>query len=271
MRMKHFIRRSISLMLAGLILFGVGTSLFIDTAATAIYLQPDLSDYDDYQAFIDKWSPPDYIVRYSYIRELGAYRDCWLPQTTPPGFFPGNNFKYRLEDANDRAILLIVRDTESKVRYEQLPARLAGKDMRTLKTEDTGVIQRGPLTYCYNQGKLDDIWWTLGSTQLTICMDYYQDSSVSLSDYPLDGEDTIVSRLLSGNYLTALFAYYDMVGDIPLQPEETAMARMQHILPVVLVPVVIAVASATVYILLRRRKRKLAANLEEDISSTELE
>ena len=253
MKIKQFLKCTICLLLIIFILFGVFCSLAQEAHAnTDIMIR--ISDYDNYLEIIEQLDLPSYYVRYEHIQVLGEYKGY-----TGPDYVSLNDswylFEYRAEylvtDKNNQSLTFIMAQKNLIERPQnKLRMSLVSADMRTVNTDESGIIVRGPLRYRYYGGQLRRIDWNLGY------VDFYVHAT---HDYPTDAEKTIYSRLLSRNYFTALFAYYELVWDIPLQPGETWLGRMQHLIwpPVILILLIAACITAIWFI--RRIRRKKAA------------
>ena len=169
---------------------------------------------------------------------------------------------YILEDKNQIEIDLYMHDSTNSVSdcwypkrgnlLNAQPEEMA--DMRLLGTEDTGYIQRGPLAYHYIEGELNDIIFQLGETCFHI--------SGNLKNYPLNGENTVISQMLSADDAIAQRAYRKLIRHIPAQVGYYEPLIVQG---VAALGIVICVCIGIVVIVKYIKKRKTAVDAEYDI------
>ncbi len=168
--------------------------------------------YDDYLYFIetrnvpseysqiyDEQYPalPDNFVTYEMIKKLGSFVAY---EETEAVYVSYIMFTYVVKDTNDCQLLLDMRyqDFKEFPPEEFLDLNLNG-DMRTLETRDSGYYCIGNIVYRYNAGRLSSISWMHNGVQFWLS----PSRRPELCDYPLDGEDTIASRLLNSETAAA--------------------------------------------------------------------
>ena len=169
---------------------------------------------------------------------------------------------YILEDKNQIQIDLYMHDSTNSVCDCWYPKRgnLLSiqpediEDMRFLGTEDTGYIQRGPLAYQYIEGKLNDIIFQLGETCFHI--------SGNLKNYPLNGEKTVISQMLSADDAIAQRAYRKLIRHIPAQVGYYKPLIVQG---VAALGMVICVCIGIVVVVKYIKKRKTAVNAVHNV------
>ena len=248
----RFRSRAISLISAIVVLLSCLFGFSIDAHGWFPY-SAHTNDYGEYLDFLDEWQVDKSFVRYENIQSLGEFSSFYSDNVLLLGIQSPYDYSYNLIDKNGYALSLYFLRHGKKV--EQGSLHDVSSDMRTISTSEYVEITRGPLHYRYYQGTLSNIVLLLGDVKVILIP---QDET-NISTYPTDGERTVTSRLLSRNYFTALFAYYELVWDIPLQPGETWLGRMQHLIwpPVILILLIAACITAIWFI--RRIRRKKAA------------
>ena len=118
-------------------------------------------------------------------------------------------YEYHLTDANNVTLRLEISENRSSVYTEQeRPVRdVLPEDMVDMTQIDSAVgafyYNRNGLQYCYSKtGKLSDIQWVDNNIRFRL---YW-----SLYDYPMNGEGTIVKRLLSLDDAVAMDAWGEL-------------------------------------------------------------
>lgn len=277
--MRSVFSRCICSVLCVILLLICSFSLsFVDTWATVAYPNFSTGDYEEYLKITEMPDFLDYFVRYEHIRSLGSFDYFIGPQyydsNSPGESFCETDLEYIVMDKNGFQLWLNIREIPgAKYSGEIITMPLFLKDMRELDSAKTGAIMRGPLHYRYYNGKLAQISWCQGDMVFTLAYNPRRgmnDPEILLADYPMDGKDTIVSRLLSSNYLVALSAYYELIEDIPLQPGETKWSRMQYKVFAFAegTVVVAAVAAPCIWLWLRHKKKRNAATMPPDATES---
>lgn len=232
------------------------------------YVTQSVDSYEAYLALIEQNDIPWGFVEYDDIRVLGEFKSYRFygnfggeDIVGDPSIFETKAYmeqffiryvdaEYLLVDENDMEISLSIHDAEKmyKCWYPDNGNLLDMQqyemtDMRYLGKGETGYIQRGSLAYVYNKGQLNAIIFQLGVTCFHIRADFYH--------YSLNGENTIISQLLSINGFVAENAYHRLVSKIPAQ-----VGYYKPIfLPCVVVTCMTAAISVVICIVVKRSRR----------------
>lgn len=266
MKLKYFHRRILCVLLAVFFLMA-GLDALTQNAHGSF--KTVISNYENYLKITEQLDLPPYYVMYEHIQVLGDYQYYAGPeQLLHDGSWMLHEYyaEYCITDKNDQSVSLYMKQKNLMAPKEDyLPTPLFTADMRTLNTEKSGTVIRGPLRYRYESGRLARIGWRLGD------VDFYLSIP---QDYPMDAEETVCSRLLSRNYFVALAAYYELIGDMPLQPGETRLSRMQHIIwpPMALILLITAcIGAVCIFRHIRRKKRIVVdhSSLQVEITETD--
>jgi hypothetical protein len=152
-------------------------------------------NYSEYLSFIDKKSNdgilPNNFISYEMIKDIGDFEmfETW--------YFP-YYYTYRVIDGNGMEIFIYVDPLSNEISTENIILSNNSDNLRNVtpsNNEKRSVFTINNVSYrYYASGKLYKIGWVVGGKQieLGIAKDYKR-----LSDYPLDGETTFVSQLLS--------------------------------------------------------------------------
>ena len=266
-------KRILCSFVAVLLLLTVFCGLSINARAEVLYPHISADSYEKYLEITEMAGFESHFIRYEQIKALGQFVTFVGPAYDPEFYsklqrFYGEDLCYRVVDNNGFQLQLSIykshtTDYEDYIKKNTISMPVWMKDMRKLDSEKTGYVERGPLFYDYRKGKLTRIVFFLGDRILEISYNPYIDGYIPLYDYPMDGKDTIVSRLLSSNYLVALSAYYELIQDIPLQKGETKWNRMQYKVFAFAegTVVVTAVAAPCIWLWLRHKKKRNAATM----------
>ena len=280
---KKFLQRCISFVSA--ILITATAMLVIPVSVQATNYAVEIVDsYVEFERLIKENDPKYGFIEYEDIQILGEFRKYICSgnlggQVISYGggmytnildtkrfvdqfIFQYFGATYILEDKNQIQIDLYMHDSTNSVCDCWYPKRgnllsIQPKDiedMRFLGTEDTGYIQRGPLAYQYIEGKLNDIIFQLGETCFHI--------SGNLKNYPLNGEKTVISQMLSADDAIAQRAYRKLIRHIPAQVGYYKPLIVQG---VAALGMVICVCIGIVVIVKYIKKRKTAVDAEYDI------
>ncbi len=206
---------------------------------------PTANSYEEYLEEIKKLDVPDFYVRYEHIRVLG---DFVLFSGDSQSYY----VHYKIIDRNgfegsfDVKPKSFLKDNRT---YLVMPDNLA--DMLSLPTNESGTIRRGPLHYQYTNGKLTSILWIAGNVEFSLS------GYRSLDNYPMDKEETILSRLLSPDREIALTAYRELMSGIPLQPGESIFNRAPYRTIAISTAVLLVVCGAVACVWIERRRRRM--------------
>ena len=156
------------------------------------------TNYNSYLSFIKAGNPHKYKSIFHPFDEfsvLGQFRSA----TFDNGLY-NYCYDYEITDQNGYNLQLLAQPKGNiyiaAQKYIFFPGEM--QDMTKLGVNKSGSLVRGPLEYVYEDGLLTCIVWKSGETEFAI-----SNGSV-LHDYPLTGETTIASRLLSKDRKTAL-------------------------------------------------------------------
>ena len=254
MKSNHIIRRIVCSVFAMLIFVSF---LQITPVNALMEYITSIGNYEEYLQYLEEIDDDAHFMYYDYIKEIGEFQLFYASSSadmgSPHHYF--HFYQYEILDENQYPLEIIIGNRSENIpksRTVLFPLR----DMQTANKYLDGRIQRGPLLYIYKHDKLSSIGLHIGDTVLYINV---SSDSFSLRDYPMDGERTIVRRLLSRNYFVALAAYYELIWDIPLQPGETWLGRMQYILWPILGFILLIAACITAIWLIRHIRRKKRA------------
>lgn len=216
----------------------------------------EISTDEEYMEFLRRQDPAIGFVKYRDIRSLGEFSEFGYVGDTG-GYVYNYMFYheytyYTVTDENNIRISIEITRKNSYLhsRYHHLEEQPITQssdttDMRLLSTAENGALQRGSLLYIYLDGKLSDIIFSLGDTCFHISGD--------LDTYPMDGEETIVSRMLSIDDKVAEKAYRKLIADIPAQP---GYYKPLIVDIAIILCVTVCACVALVIIIKRIRKRK---------------
>lgn len=236
-------KRIASFLLALFLLFAGLCPLPIRVRSLSIMLP--ICSYDEYLEFIAQENIPEHYVLYTHIQALGSFqRYCKNSPYTASYFILDENEQQLAFHTIDKSLPSSAKS--------HLTVPLFAADMRKLDAQKSGIVIRGPLRYCYEMGTLICIRWHLGNTEFSLGIE----GAPYLGGYPQDGETTVSSRLLSRNYLSALFAYYDIIKYIPTQPGETVISRIWPVISFIVSILLIPVCLIAVCVFQWRHKQK---------------
>lgn len=219
-----------------------------------------LETLEEYEAFFEEYYfDDDCFVPYGVLQPLGEFAG-FRTNATPTGYYTYLSFTYTLKDANGFLFTISVQNhaTEQKIEAIQMPDWSASHaknvaDILHAETQNytgTKTYARDKIYYvCYNS-ELNRICWNVGVYSVSI----YRGEK-SFADYPMDGETTLVSRLLSMDAAVAQTAVEEFVDMIPMWKEKPVNPW-----PVV-IGVVCAVGIVAAVILIRIRRKKLIKEL----------
>lgn len=249
MKLKDFYRRVLCVLLTGFLLMAGLRTLTQNAHGSFHPAITAISNYEDYLKITEQLDLPPYYVLYEHIQILGDYQYYAGPEPQDGRWLLHEYYaEYRITDQNDQSVTLYMTQKNLMGPMENyLLTPLFTADMQTLNTEKSGTVIRGPLCYIYESGKLASIGWRLGDVDFFLSIP---------QDYPMDAEETVCSRLLSKNYLTALFAYHDLIRNIPKQPGETVFTRILPSLCFAASLILLLAFPIVVYVLSKHRKKR---------------
>ena len=155
-------------------------------------------DYNEYLKFLDnnKDSIPTDFITYDMIKDLGTFY-----------YFNAvsfNKYSYDFIDKNGIILTIDVTPLTNQVSIENVIIPNNINNLRNISlsyNEKNSVFTCDNISYSFfEDGKLYKIAWTLGEKELLLGIHY---GYICLADYPLDGETTFVSQLLSTQTATA--------------------------------------------------------------------
>ena len=155
---------------------------------------------EDYTAYTQGTQLLENFVSYEALCDFGEFVS-FLNQYLPDASFDWCNpiSKYIVCDKNAQEVFIQIYYWEDWTdRDKDYPNTLEFTsdmhDMRTHPSGLTGRIYRDNIEYAYDEGKLSYIYWYVDNLLFSLRI---WDSSIKLAEYPLDKEETLVSRLLS--------------------------------------------------------------------------
>ena len=251
MKLKDFYRRILCVLLTGFLLIAGLRTLAQNAHGSFNPAITAISNYENYLKITEQLDLPHYYVLYEHIQVLGDYQYYAGPQQLlqDGGWLLHKYYaEYGITDKNDQLVTLYMMQKNLMAPKENhLLTPLFTADMQALNTEKSGTVIRGPLRYIYESGKLAMIRWRLGDVDFFLSIP---------QDYPMDAEETVCSRLLSKNYLTALSAYHDLIRNIPKQPGEPVFTRILPNLCFAASVILLLAFPVVVYVLSKRCKKR---------------
>ncbi len=146
-------------------------------------------DYDEYVSFITTMGMPDSFMTYEELSFLGSFKAFICPPFASAKEL--TQYMYDFKDSNGYDIAIDIRPVKNQISTENILMLNNVTDYRKLSSDERGVATINGLTYSYVKGSLLTIEFVYENMQFVI-----SGNSV-LSDYPVNGEDTFMSRLLS--------------------------------------------------------------------------
>lgn len=164
---------------------------------------PTFSMYEEYLEFIgNAKNLPDDFITYDMLKDLGTFKSFILSSSS------FNYYIYNFIDENGVTIAATINPLKNE--SETYPIVVPDNINNLRKASYIGVSSRyshNNVTYGYYfNGKLATIRWAMGTT-LVILSTY--GASNTFADYPLDGETTFVSQLLSTQTATAAIEVFN--------------------------------------------------------------
>ena len=162
------------------------------------YWMADFStnNYDEYLDYIaqkkNNQELPDDFISYDMIKEIGNLKNF---STT---FFP-SEYKYIVIDKNGMEINVRVQSLSSEISTETIVFSIENNSLRNVaptNNDSRSVFNLNNVSYkYYSSGRLYKIVFVFGGKQMSLGI--ATNDGKRLADYPLDGETTFVSQLLS--------------------------------------------------------------------------
>lgn len=208
-----------------------------------------LETLEEYEAFFEKYYfNDDCFVPYSVLQPLGEFAGFGT-NATPSGYYTDLSFTYALRDANGFLFRIRVQShsTEQKIKSRPMPAwpSSSTKNVADKLCAESQTYARDGIYYQCDDGELIAISWNVGVYEVSISK-----HDKSFTDYPMDGETTLVSRLLSMDSAVAQAAVEEFVDMIPMWKEKP----VNPWLVVIGVVCVVGVVAAVIVIRIRRKK-----------------
>ncbi len=150
-----------------------------------------IEDYDEYISFITSMGMPDSFVTYDELSFLGSFKAFICPPFASAKEL--TQYIYDFKDSNGYDIAIDIRPIKNTISTDNILMLDDVKDYRYLSSDERGVFTTNGLTYQYLRGELSCIEFKYNDMQFVIS------GNGMLSDYPVNGEDTFMSRLLSAD------------------------------------------------------------------------
>ena len=150
-----------------------------------------IEDYDEYISFITSMGMPDSFITYDELSFLGNFKMFICPPFASAKEL--TQYIYDFKDSNGYDVVIAIQPVRNQISTENILMLNNVTDYRKLSSEEKGVATINGLTYRYVKGKLLTIEFVYEDMQFVI-----SGNSV-LSDYPVNGEDTFMSKLLSAD------------------------------------------------------------------------
>jgi hypothetical protein len=154
---------------------------------------PTFETYEEYLAFINGFEKlPDDFITYDMLKDIGEFEMFIASKSLI-------EYEYTFKDDNNKRIHMKIEPLPNKIQSSTVVFSDNIIDFR--KIVSNGERSYNDITYGYYfDGALSTIRWSIGKklVKLTCSGD-----SNSFADYPLDGETTFVSQLLSTQTATA--------------------------------------------------------------------
>ena len=190
----------------------------------------NITDYNEYIAFLEAGLEPTEFVRYAALTKLGAFQKfTYLHDRSAFRWY-----RYSLVDANRQVITVTIDHEYSPQKYNELtalPENLSSMASLGSGWEGFAYYRRGQLQYFYSQGSLVSISWNSGETIYQISCDF--------AKYPTKNpEATTVSKLLSLSETEAFAALEalqkDMQGQQTKKQLQALWDTMKELAPAIL-------------------------------------
>ena len=150
-----------------------------------------IEDYYEYISFITSMGMPDSFITYDELSFLGSFKAFICPPFASAKEL--TQYIYDFKDSNGYDIAIDIRPIKNTVSTDNILMLDDVKDYRYLSSDERGIFTTNGLTYRYLKGELSCIEFKYNDMQFVIS------GNGMLSDYPVNGEDTFMSKLLSAD------------------------------------------------------------------------
>ncbi|MBE6655066.1 MAG: hypothetical protein E7608_06375 [Ruminococcaceae bacterium] len=144
-------------------------------------------NYSLYLSFLNSNNIPKDFITYDQISDIGIFSHFVCLSNADLGDY--SHYVYFVKDNNDFNLSVYVERIEDIISTENVLMNENPLDYRNISTEEKGVIIANGVKYVYVKGQLFSIDIQYGNFKITL--------DGNLMDYPTNGEDTFISRLLS--------------------------------------------------------------------------
>ena len=154
--------------------------------------------YNEYLDFLsnDKIKVPDNFITYDMIKNIGAFEGLVV--------YSFDDYGYLLFDENDILISVRILSTLNNASTTTITSTYESNDLRKItapNNQESTLFHNGILYNYSKSGGLYRISWQYVEQAITIVITM---GYVHLNEYPLEGETTFVSQLLSTQTATAV-------------------------------------------------------------------
>ena len=150
-----------------------------------------IEDYDEYISFITSMGMPVSFVTYDELSFLGSFKAFICPPFASAKEL--TQYIYDFKDSNGYDVAIAIQPMNNQISTENILMLNNVTDYRKLSSEEKGVATINGFTYCYVKGNLLSIKFVYENMQFVIT------GNSVLSDYPINGDDTFMSKLLSAD------------------------------------------------------------------------
>ena len=148
--------------------------------------------YDEYKEYMDTHSLPADFVRYESLSQIGEFY-AFVNLDDYDDIEHTEKYMYSFTDSNDFIVSISFEKIDSSKISTEEYIFLSEKpvDYRKLSSYQKGIVNVDGMKYWYINGELSSIELIYGDTEIIIS------GTGMLDDYPVNDEDTFMSRLLS--------------------------------------------------------------------------
>jgi len=237
------------------------TEIWVDDGMYITYRDIHFSVLEEYEEQLQKEGELPAFITYDMLREIGEFKSFVC--LSAASFAESQNYCYFLIDDCDYELMLSIYNRPKKeVIIKELPKtkNVANEsDLRTSGKQGSCRFELGAITYRYaKDGRLSTIRWV---TQTHIILLTVSDSSKDFADYDLEA-DTFVSKLLNAHTAKKTVKEFNKSIRDSLPKKYGWNQCCVYWLPWILVAVVSCATIGTVYLILRRKKKKKTAPAE---------
>ena len=153
-------------------------------------------DYNEYLDFLstEKVKIPDDFITYEMIENIGTFK-CFVAMSF-------NSYTYLMIDSNEMWVSVTISSNLNSFSTTTMVVPGNTNDLRkvtALNNQRSAFVHNNLLYNYYESGRLYRISWQFSGKTILLNMT----NNMRLADYPLDGETTFVSQLLSTQTATA--------------------------------------------------------------------